>query len=106
MSNDPSGQSVQSNSSDNTYSYTPMQTVVGQVKVADKSYGIGGQVVDSTGDTPIDVNALVGVEAPPNLVTPSTGYGIKLEESGKGGPSEPVNKNPEQTFLPHDTQEN
>lgn len=88
------------NQQDNSFPTTTMSTVVGDVKVSDKSFGIGGQVVDSTGDTPIDVNALYGVSAPPEggLAPPATGYDIKLETSGHGA-SDPVSKNPNQSFL-------
>jgi len=103
MSNDPYGQSVPEGGKDNTFPTTTVPTVVGNVRVADKSYNVQGQVVDSTNDNLIDVNAIQGVTSPPDgdIVPPSTGYDIKFETNSVG-PSQPINENPEQTFLPRD----
>ena len=109
MSNDPYGQSVipNQNAQDNTFPTTTMETVVGDVKVSDKSDGIGGQVVDSTHDTPIDVNALHNVQLPPGgLNAPVTNLAPEVEKSVTDGEAKHTQENPEQTFLPHDTMNN
>ena len=56
------------------YSTTPMQTIVGISQVANNSYDVQGNPVNSEGDTPIDVNAVQGaVVTPESLQAPSTG---------------------------------
>lgn len=62
------------------YSSTTMKTVVGNTQVANCSYDIQGNPVDSTNDTPIDANALQGVTATEsNLRAPSTGYKVETK---------------------------
>ena len=79
-----------------------METVVGNVEVANKSYDIQGNVVDSTGDTPIDVNALQGVQGiteGQRYAPSSFTYSAGNERTG-GGATTPEQENPNQTFLP------
>src|SRR6478609_7713521 len=103
MSNDLYNQSVpteQSQLSGEPYPTTVMETVAGPVEVAEKSYDVQGNPVSSSGDTPIDVNALHGIEVVPSqLEVPSTGMGVEVDTTGQGS-SKPVSENPEQTFLP------
>jgi hypothetical protein len=119
MSNDPYSQSVLINESklineeeqeqrQQPYSTTSMKTIVGTVQVADKSYDVQGNPVNSKQDTPIDVNALHGVQpVHSQFQVPSTGKDIQLETSDSkisdSTTTTPrnTNENPEQTFLPH-----
>ena len=56
------------------FSTTTMQTCVGEVPVMNNSYDIQGNVVDSTMDTPIDVNALYDVQVTDSMLQiPETG---------------------------------
>ena len=130
MSNNPVSQSVPTKSSglpNTPYPTTTMETVVGNVQVAEKSYDVQGNVVSSTQDTPIDVNALHGVTKPTEgqLTVPSTGMVTQTStasSSSSGIPEAPiirmsqdsssgstgsmntsvVQENPQQTFLPQD----
>jgi hypothetical protein len=102
MSNNPLGQSVKPRNEYDSYPTTTMHTVVGNIQVADKSYGIQGQVVDSTGDRPIDVNAVAGVQMPAEgMKMPETGMLQELEGHETEGPTERILENPEQTFAPN-----
>ena len=84
------------------------QTVVGKAKVATKSYDISGNVVDSRGDRPVDVNALHGV-TPDATIPLQTFYDHPEEKrlwnnvsdavSSSGSTGTPVQENPEQTFV-------
>lgn len=102
MSNDPYSQHVPlTKQKDNSFPSHTMGTVVGNVKVQDKSYDVQGALVDSTGDTPIDVNALMHAQAPKGGL-PSTGIqtivdtpGHKSGSSSSGG----TQVNPGQSFL-------
>ena len=81
MSNSPYENTVPTDSSqlpDSTpFGATPMQTVTGETLVADNSYDIQGNPVDSTGDTPIDANALQGANVTDSsLQAPSTGFDV------------------------------
>lgn len=85
-----------------SYPTTTMETVAGNVKVPDQSYGIQGQVVDSTMDTPIDMNAIAGAEAPPSgMQLPETGMLQEFEGNETKGASDPLQENPEQSFSPN-----
>lgn len=64
------------------YSSQPMETVVGVTQVANNSFDIFGNQVSSTGDTPIDVNALQGaVVTEESLTAPSTGFLTEVDTS-------------------------
>ena len=100
----------------NAYPTETVPTVVGDVKVSQKSYDIQGQVVDSSHDNLIDVNKIHGVQSVGNFSMPSTGLAPIVEQttvttsSGSNGSSgnfdsfgskEPqTNKNPNQTGFP------
>ncbi len=132
MSNDPYGSTVNANNQQgNVFPTTTMETSVGNVQVSDKSYDIQGNVVDSSNDTPIDVNAVHGVQQAPQGGLPSTGLTPQFEtnvnrtdnvestdlnqsnqtnegslQSGSfsaDNSTKSVQQNPEQTFMPHDT---
>lgn len=82
MSNSPYGNIVPTEQSQlpnsNPFGSTTMKTVVGTTQVADNSYDIQGNPVSSTGDTPIDANALQGVVVTDaSLQAPSTGMNIE-----------------------------
>lgn len=49
---------------DNTFPTVQMKTTVGDVSVNEKSYDVQGNIVDSSQDTPIDVNAMYNTELP------------------------------------------
>ena len=89
----------------NAFPTTTMRTVVGDVKVADKSYDINGNLVDSSDETPVDVNAIQYVQSVP--VTPldltpqlSTSTDSSTSSSTDNDKNE-NHENPDQTFRPH-----
>lgn len=100
MSSDPYNQTVEMNPQNQTYSSTAVETVVGETNVGNNSYDIFGQQVDSTNDTPIDVNAASYVDTS-NLNTeqPSTGLSPVVDADNRSGEQDPVQKNPNQSFL-------
>jgi len=62
------------------YSTSTMRTSVGVTRVANNSFDIFGNPVDSRGDTPIDVNALHGaVATTANTTAPSTGMFTQVD---------------------------
>jgi len=58
------------------FSTTPMRTVVGTAQVADCSYDVQGNPINSEGDLPMDVNAMFGVQPLEEgaFQAPSTGF--------------------------------
>lgn len=99
MSIQPTQQENASTNSQQVFPTVPMNTVVGQVQVAEKSFDVQGKVIDSSNETPLDVNAMHYITEPDCDIQPlETGTDIILENDAKG-PDEPVQENPEQTLL-------
>ena len=99
-----SSQYTETKTTTTTYPTETVSSVVGDVKVSNKSYDIQGQVVDSSHDNLIDVNKLNGVQPGSfNTTMPSTGISPIVEQNttqfgNNGNSNEPqTNKNPNQT---------
>ena len=68
---------LSSSSSSSTTGSQQMSTVVGETTVPTESYGVSGEIVNSSGDTPLDVNKMQGaVVTEEATVLPSTGTGF------------------------------
>jgi hypothetical protein len=101
MSNDPRAQKVIPDQKHNqAFPTSTKSTVVGPVKVAEKSYDIQGKVVDSSHDTPLDVNAMHHVTGPAQgTLTMLEGDHGKTGAHAATGQQHPVQQHPNQSFV-------